>query len=166
MGQDKAFVEINGERLWRRQLGILRTLQPRHLFIAGPMREEGAITLRDAVTDVGPLGGLAAALRSCSSRFLLTLAVDLPRMTSQYLTDLIREGAGVVPRGQPLAAVYPVSALTIAEACLEDRTFSMHEFVQGCLAAGLVTLRESTAADEHLFFNMNTPEDALALRHG
>ena len=40
MGRDKAFLEIEGEPLWQRQLATLRRLSPEQLMISGPHREE------------------------------------------------------------------------------------------------------------------------------
>ena len=40
MGSDKAFLEIEGEPLWQRQLATLRGLSPGQLMISGPRREE------------------------------------------------------------------------------------------------------------------------------
>ena len=39
MGQDKAFLEIAGQMLWRRQIETLRALSPEQLMISGPPRE-------------------------------------------------------------------------------------------------------------------------------
>ena len=38
MGRDKAFLEIEGEPLWQRQLATLRRLAPEQLMISGPLR--------------------------------------------------------------------------------------------------------------------------------
>jgi molybdopterin-guanine dinucleotide biosynthesis protein A len=169
MGEDKAFIKVDGEVLWRRQLAILRALEPRELFVAGPERDEwrdaGAIVLADAIPDTGPLGGLVSGLRRCRAPLLLVLAVDLPRMTSSYLAQLVNHGFGVVPRGHPLAAIYPKAAMAVAESCLASGDVAMQEFARRCAAEGLVRLEEVAPADEALFLNMNTPEDRLALAH-
>src|SRR5438445_4836892 len=124
MGSDKALLGIDGEPLWQRQVRILRKLAPNELFIAGPHRAEGAVTIRDALPNCGPIAGLLAALRRSSAPLLVVLAVDLPRMTSNYLGTLLescRESVGAVPRGQPLAAVYPSASQQIAEECCAKR---------------------------------------------
>jgi molybdopterin-guanine dinucleotide biosynthesis protein A len=165
MHTDKAFLEIDGEPLWRRQVHLLQALEPHELFVAGQPRE-GCIAIPDAQPDIGPLGGLVSGLRSCSTPLLLVLAIDLPRMTSDYLRRLIArssETSGAVPRGQPVSAVYPRRALSIAECCLTNGEHSMQNFAARCLSEGLVRQEEIVPADEHLFLNLNTPEDLLAL---
>ncbi len=59
-------------------------------------------TIADELENAGPLGGMASALRHCAAPLLVVLAVDLPRMTTTFLQELLAlcsEGRGVVPRG-------------------------------------------------------------------
>jgi len=169
MGCDKAFLEIDGEPLWRRQLNILSDLEPQKVFIAGPPREQWRDyeILPDALEDVGPLGGLTSALRACRTPFLLALAVDLPKITDTFLRNLLIEGSGVVPylnrRYEPLVAIYPKAALPIAETHLSSCEYSMQKFVQECVAQHLVKPKEIPSSDARLFINLNTPQDMAAL---
>jgi len=165
MGRDKAFIEIDRQPLWQRQLRLLRSLQPHELFIAGPFRADDAITLADARPGIGPLGGIVAALRRCSAPLLLALAVDLPSMTSCYLAELLEAQSGIVPRNQPLAAVYPSTALPLAERCLTSQSYAMQDFAAHCMREGLVRRRDIAPAEEALFLNLNTPEDLFEVTH-
>jgi molybdopterin-guanine dinucleotide biosynthesis protein A len=167
MQRDKAFIEIGSVPLWRRQLRLLQELQPHEIFIAGPRRaeweNEGCTIISDVEKDAGPLAGLTAGLRRCSTPLLLTLAVDLPEMTTDYLRELLAHEAGIVPhlelRFEPLAAVYPVTALSLAQSCLDSGDYSLQRFVSRCAAEALVRLKTITPAEEPFFLNMNTPED-------
>ena len=172
MGHDKAFVEIEGVPLWQRQLQILRQLEPHELFIAGPAHAEwiGACDaiVPDACGGAGPLAAVVAGLRRCVTPLLLTLAVDLPSMTTAYLRELLAsssDGIGLIPRlddrFEPLAAVYPVSALPLAESCLQSRNYSLQEFAARCVSEGLARLKQVELSEEPLFLNMNTPDDLL-----
>ncbi len=170
MGRDKAFLEIDGLPLWKRQLSILQELQPQEIFIAGPPREawKDFNVLPDARPNVGPLGGLTSALRHCATPLLLVLAVDLAEMTAEYLRRLLddcTERVGVIPqangRFEPLAAVYPVSALSIAEDCLAAGNYSMQHLAGQCAAQQLVRQKDILRDEHILFTNLNTPEDAL-----
>ena len=173
MGTDKAFLEIEGVPLWRRQLRVLQELQPHQLFIAGPTHDEwqetNCIIIPDAEANAGPLAGIVAALQRSSAPLLLVLAIDLPNMSTHYLRDLVdccHAGGGIVPsygeRSEPLAAVYPLASLRIAEACLASRDRSVQRFAARCVAEGHATEKEITRDERPLFLNMNTPED-LAL---
>jgi molybdopterin-guanine dinucleotide biosynthesis protein A len=172
MGRDKALLEVGGIPLWRRQLAILEELQPREIFISGPPREEwrNHIVVPDAQTEVGPLGGLISALHRCPTSLLLVLAIDLPKMAAWYFRELLdscSECEGVIPRGahgfEPLAAIYPTTALPVAGNCLHAGDYSLQGFATQCVAKGLVRPIEITTSAERLFVNLNTPDDLLAL---
>ncbi len=81
MGRDKAFLEIEGQPLWRRQIETLRAAVARQLMISGPPREEWreCEIVADEIAEAGPLAGVAAALRKCITPRLVVLAVDLPQ---------------------------------------------------------------------------------------
>ena len=174
MGEDKAFIEVHGVPVWRRQLQVLEQLEPHELFIAGPAHDEwrsaNCSVIPDAEPDAGPLGGLVAALRESSTPLLLTIAVDLPHMTPDYLRQLVGSCSadrGVVPsdgeRFEPVAAVYPKRALALAESCLAARDLSVQRFAARCVAEGLLNVKEIAPGERPLFLNMNTPQDLLAL---
>lgn len=174
MGKDKAFIEVNGVALWRRQLQLLQQLEPSEIFISGPSHDEwqhaNCVIISDAEPNAGPLAGLVAALRRCTTPLLLTLAIDLPNMTSDYLRGVINScGAdlGAVPvaadRYEPVAAVYPQRAAHIAENCLASRQLSLQAFAARCIAEGLVNLKQIAPDERPLFLNMNTPEDVPAV---
>ncbi|HEX3817495.1 MAG TPA: molybdenum cofactor guanylyltransferase, partial [Chthoniobacterales bacterium] len=119
MGRDKALLEYEGEALWRRQEATLRQLEPEEVLISGPPRD-GRLTIADEFGNTGPLSGIATALRRCSAPLLVVLAVDLPRMTSEFLRSLLAlsdHGKGVVPRCEkffePLAAIYPKACFSL-----------------------------------------------------
>ena len=174
MGRDKAFIEIDGVPLWQRQLQILRQLEPHEMFIAGPAHADWIdacdAIVPDARDGVGPLAALVASLRRCSTPLLLTLAVDLPGMTTDYLRDLLTscsDGIGLIPRlagrFEPLAAVYPVSALPLAESCMQSRDYSLQRFAARCVSEGFARVKQIELSEEPFFLNMNTPEDLAAV---
>ncbi len=166
LGRDKALLEVAGEALWRRQVRLLESLAPEKIFIAGPLRQPGCETIADAQTNCGPLAGLVAALRVCTTPLLLALAVDLPRMTASCLREtlaLCEHDRGVVPMTEqlePLAAVYPIAALALAEEQLRSGQYSLQPFVRRCLECELMRPRQIGPGDPEAFFNLNTPADA------
>ena len=177
MGRDKAFLEIDGVPLWRRQLQMLESLAPEQLFIAGPSHDEwqeaNCIIIGDAEPGAGPLAGIVAALRASSAPLLLTIAIDLPNMTADYLRGLLdccASDRGIVPtygeRFEPVAAVYPKRALQLAENCVTSRDLSVQRFAASCLREGFVIADEITPDHRSLFLNMNTPEDVAAVTNG
>ena len=171
MGRDKAGVLIDGQPLWQRQLATLRAVHPQELFISGkpdgPYADAGVEILADNFPGLGPLAGLEAALRRASHPLVLVLAIDLPAMTADFLSILVRHAAasatGCVPRDdrwfEPLAAVYPRACLPLAEACLRAADRSMQRFVRLAVEQGFMRVREVSECDRALFRNVNLPDD-------
>ena len=189
MGRDKSALPVNGEPLWQRQLAILRATDPAELFISGksggPYADCGVEIFADEIPDCGPLGGIAAALRRCTCDMLLVLAVDMPAMTAEFLRSLLEESQrtakGVVPSVaapvraradnsppacedaqahlEPLAAVYPRTALAIADECLRTGERKLEAFIRKLEASQLVSVLSVRDDDSVLFMNWNAPED-------
>ena len=189
MGRDKSALLVNGEPLWQRQLAVLRATNPTELFISGksdgPYANCGVEILADEFPDCGPLGGIATALRRCTSERLLVLAVDMPAMTADFLRSLLEESQrtakGIVPSVaedgrrraritlevrdaprahlEPLAAVYPRPALAIADECLRNGEFKLEAFIRKLEAIHLVRLRPVAENDAAFLTNWNAPED-------
>ena len=171
MGRDKAGVLIDGQPLWQRQLATLRAVHPHELFVSGkpdgPYAGAGVEILPDNFPGLGPLAGLEAALRRASHPLVLVLAIDLPAMTADFLSSLVRHAAasatGCLPRAdrwfEPLAAVYPRACLPLAEACLRDADRSMQRFVRLAVEQGFMGVRELPDGERALFKNLNEPGD-------
>jgi molybdopterin-guanine dinucleotide biosynthesis protein A len=89
MGSPKALLDWGGRPLWRHQAETLDSLAPDERFISLPPGlavDCGTWTrVFDRVPELGPLGGIDAALRAMRSEWLVVLAVDLPAMTTNYL---------------------------------------------------------------------------------
>jgi molybdopterin-guanine dinucleotide biosynthesis protein A len=184
MGSDKALLEIDGHPLWWLQWQKLRSLKPARLLISArvgqdvPTPPPPSMIVRDAVADIGPLGGLIACLESIQldgpDALLLVLGVDLPRMPAALLQDLVfsaEPGCGIIVhhagRHEPLAAVYPPTLLDVAR----RRVRLGHHSLQGLVRDGLdrslleeVTLRSLGDWPPEVFANINTPADVEILR--
>lgn len=173
MGSDKALLPLgDGRLLWQRQLQMLQSLGPRELFVSGPFRPgfpAGVEFLADERPGLGPLGGLAAALKASSTPLLLLLAVDLPSMTAAFLAGLLlqcRREQGLVLRDkyfEPLAAVYPRAALAVAVERRAGPDLSMQGLVAELIAKDLVRTRMLSPEEKPLFRNWNTPEDSAGI---
>ncbi|MEO6786700.1 MAG: molybdenum cofactor guanylyltransferase [Chthoniobacteraceae bacterium] len=179
MGRDKSALPVNGEPLWQRQLAVLRATNPAELFISGkndgPYAGCGVEVLVDEIPDSGPLGGIATALRRCTSDRLLVLAVDMPAMTVEFLRSLLedsqRTAKGIVPsvaadgrsraNFEPLAAIYPRAALAVADECLRTGERKLEVFIRKLEACQLVSVRLVAENDVALLANWNAPEDIV-----
>jgi len=170
MGRDKALIDAGGITLWRRQLSILQALKPAHVFVSAALRvqlsDRNVSPVDDLTPGAGPLAGIAAGLRNSVTPLLVVLAVDLPRMSAVFLTELLARAdrdRGVVPRVQthlePLAAVYPTGSLPRAGHCLEQGVLKVQTFAELAIADGMMDVYPVAPGQEPLFFNLNTPFD-------
>jgi molybdopterin-guanine dinucleotide biosynthesis protein A len=173
MGRDKRLLVVDwrGEPvpLWKRQLNVLRELGPIELLVSGLPDLEYPVDTRlveDKIENGGPLAGIFSCLEAARSKLLLVLAVDLAKISPAYLASLVNAAApghGVVPaidqQLEPVAAVYPVEAATVALSCLQEGQRSVQAFARRLEQSGLVSVKMVTAAEVMLFRNWNTPED-------
>lgn len=168
MGRDKAALIVRGHPLWKHQLDTLAATAPDTLFIAGTCAAipSSELVFSDEWPDSGPLGGIATALAHTTAPWLLVLAVDMPLMTSAFLTKLIahatKTGQGAVPKlngeWEPLAAIYPLAALSIARQLLTERRLALRHFIEAAQVSEFLVAENERV----LFTNVNTPGDWAA----
>ncbi len=171
MGRDKALLEIAGVPLLVR---TARLLEPRvaAVMVIGPPERYGALGLRVVPDDragLGPLGGIATALRMSSSEWNLVVGCDLPYLTGEWLDWLIARARAspadaVVPESEhglePLCAIYRARCAPALAAALARGVRKASDAV-AALAMEKVTAGQLRAFDscDALFQNMNTPDD-------
>jgi molybdopterin-guanine dinucleotide biosynthesis protein A len=175
MGQDKAWVKVEGEPLIARALKTVRDLGVLEIFISGRAGTDYSAlrcsVLLDREIGLGPLGGIERALDFTQAPLMLVLAVDLPRMTAKFLQTLAQRCdpvTGVIPKlkGQlePLAAIYPKRCGFIARDCLWKRRLAARDFAEACSRERAVKIYPVPHSDERFFENWNTPSDAGSLQ--
>ena len=166
MGGPKPTMEVGGERLIDRAVGVCQEVFERVVVIRGDPRRPTIPDLAvpqvpDAWPGHGALGGVHGALRTCAAEGVLVLASDMPSMDAAFLREIVErdDGADVlVPRSrsglQPLAAIYRRSCLPVIEASLRDDVRQIIAFYPR------VRVTEYAVEDrEELFTNVNTPAD-------
>jgi molybdopterin-guanine dinucleotide biosynthesis protein A len=116
----------------------------------------------------GPLSGLCAALRHSQTTHLLALAIDLPEMTAEHLMELWQLAwpeVGVIPQCdqlyEPLAAIYPATAVSTAEHALAAGQLSMQSLIENLLELNNVCVYPIREADRHFYRNVNSREDLI-----
>ncbi len=170
MGRDKARLEVGGIPLWRRQAGILveSGADPVRLVLRVRQHSFGwrGGELRDPRPDAGPLAGIVAALGAADCALTAVLAVDLPRIESDWFIRLrrrARAGRGVVVHGpqgfEPLAALYPRAALGIAGARLATSRFALQGLITELVDRGLMTVVTCRPDRLRQLENWNSPAD-------
>jgi molybdopterin-guanine dinucleotide biosynthesis protein A len=170
MGRDKATLEFGGQRLWERQLQLLRALGPAKIFVSArttPAWLPGDVELVvDDPPSRGPLSGLTKALATMRTTHLIALAVDMPFMTSDVLRRLLQqatEACGIVPiiggQAEPLAAIYPAEAAADFQAALAGADFSLQPLVSKLQALDKIKLWSASNEVAHFYRSVNEPGD-------
>jgi molybdenum cofactor guanylyltransferase len=102
---------------------------------------------------LGPLGGLAAALRHAEAQgfsHVLSAGVDVPDLPHDLAATLAGEGAGIV-ESQPVVGLWPVTAAPALEAFMSGGGRSLYRFADAVSARRI----DLPAA----LMNVNRPED-------
>jgi len=170
MGQDKAWLDLDGKPMVARQLELARALGAAEVFISGRSDADyaalGHPVLHDRFANAGPLAGIESALAASASPLLLALAVDMPRMTVSPLQTLLvccTETRGAVPRFnehiEPLAALYPASALQLIRESLAQRRLAARHFARRCVELNLAAFIDLPRQLSSCFANWNSPAD-------
>jgi len=151
-GSDKAHALYEGARLIDRVSAALST-QCVEVVVCG-RDEPGFACLPDLPeAGLGPLGGLAAALRHAEERgfaHVLSAGVDVPDLPHDLAAALAGEGAAIVET-QPVVGLWPVSTGPVLEEFLAAGGRSLYRFADH-LAARRVELPATLV-------NINRPED-------
>lgn len=174
MGRDKAWLRLEGEPLLARQIELARALGAEEIFISSRADVDytsfDCRVLNDRITNAGPLAGIDSALAAISTPLLLVLAVDMPRMTPLPLQTLLvccNETRGAIPRFhqhiEPLAAIYPKSALQLARELLDAHCYAARDFAERCVELKLAAFIDLPDNHSACFANWNTPADIRAL---
>lgn len=178
MGADKAFLKIGGETFIERAVKILKSVCGDQVKIVVNANQKNLVEKissgKDLVFDVfenrGALGGIHAALKCCSSKFALILAVDLPFVDVDTIKTLAatalaeKEFSAIVPRQndgrlQPLCGIYRVeNCLPEVEKLLsENVSVSMRDFLE---TVNVKIIEEIVLSEnQKIFINVNTPAE-------
>ncbi len=170
MGEDKAFLKLQGQTLLARALELAHSVA-REVWIAGDAAKFGAFgrVAEDLYPNRGPLGGIHAALRSTTCELNLVLAVDLPLVETKFLEYLIFQArqsraAVTVPLAagglQPLCAVYRREFGERAEQSLragKNKIDALFPEAETRVIEEAELLREGFTKD--MFRNVNTLEE-------
>jgi molybdopterin-guanine dinucleotide biosynthesis protein A len=170
MGRDKARLPWGDTDLLGHALARLRAVADEVRVLSGPeLRhgERGVPVLVDPSADLGPLGGLLAALESASGRAAPVLAIDLPLVPAALLAHLRARGEGVdavvpvSPEGpEPLCALYGPACLEPVRRSVRGGRLQMTAFWRDVRVRTVEGDEVGAFGDpESLFLNVNGPAD-------
>ncbi|HLI64104.1 MAG TPA: molybdenum cofactor guanylyltransferase [Terriglobales bacterium] len=167
MGSDKAMLVFNGQTLLQRALQVAAAAAGKTIIV-GPKPRYAPLgeVIEDIYAGCGPLSGIHAALQATGTDWNLVLSVDMPRMTSAFLSWLVQQAVAtqdsitvpdVLGGPQPLCAVYHRDLRQAAEQALNAADYKIaHLFAK--VATRYITEPEIIAAgfSPELFVNINT----------
>jgi molybdopterin-guanine dinucleotide biosynthesis protein A len=177
MGSDKALLEIAGEPLIARTVRLATAAANNNVRVVGGAQRFAQLafdTIEDDSPDLGPLGGIATALRASTNEWNLILACDLPYLTQEWLEYLAArarksEADAVVPATrhqnyEPLCAAYRKRCAADVASAVAAGHLRVQEFVAALHTAGRLEPVEPAEWNRfdstgRLFKNMNQPAD-------
>lgn len=177
MGSDKALLSFGGQTLLERALQTAAAVAER-IAIVGPRECYAAFgeVIEDTYTGCGPLAGIHAALGATNTDLNLMLSVDMPLMTSNFLSWLLQKAKAaeeliVVPDAlgglQPLCAVYRWQVCGITEQALKNGDYKIGKLFP-LVPTRYLSEQEITASGFSItiFSNVNTREEFEELMSG
>lgn len=169
MGQHKALMQIDGDRVIDRIIAEFRPISEKVIVIANDVKlykNLNVLLLEDALSyrGQGPLAGIYTGLYAAGAGACLVVACDMPFASAELGCKLIdalgtRDRDAVIPResGQihPLFAAYNARIAQTAKATLEEGKRSVKALLDR-LDTEYLDINENKAV-----WNMNTMEDYL-----
>lgn len=175
MGENKAFLRVEGERLIDRTVRLFRAVFQEVIIVTGtPLDylDQQATIVTDILPEKGAFGGIYTGLFFASDEQVFVAACDMPFLNRAFLEYMIRQTAGydvVVPAPpdglQPLHAVYARRSLPVIRGLLDRDRLQIKELYpsQRLLKIPPEVLR-SFDPEGRMFLNVNTREELLNLQ--
>ena len=175
MGQDKAWIELDGEPLIRRVANVLAQVADEVIIVANDPKYAtlGFRVVPDRFPDGGALGGIATGVSSATHDRVLVAACDMPFLSAEVWRVLLEhryEADVVIPKiggeFETLHALYTKACVAPMERALAAGKLRVISFFDD-VRVQAIEERELRVADPTLrsFTNVNTPEElATALR--
>ena len=170
MGQDKAFLNIDGLPIIQRIITLFRQLFRESLIITNdpaPYQNLETKTYGDLFPNYGALGGLYTGLSFSSFHYSFCVACDMPFLKEnliEYLLGRIDGYNAIVPRTadgfQPLHAIYSKDCLEPIARTVREGKSKIIDFYP-LVKLRVVEENEFLFLDplKESFTNINTPED-------
>ena len=172
MGQDKAWLELEGRPIVRRVVDVLREVADEVLIVANDPRyaELGLRVVPDRFPEGGALGGIATGVGAAAHDLVLVAACDMPFLRADLWRLVIERAEGVDAAVPKVAGQYETLHAAYRKACLGP--------MERALASGKlrvisffdeIRVRDVGEADLRVLdpglralTNVNTPEELAA----
>ncbi|MHB8830360.1 MAG: molybdenum cofactor guanylyltransferase [Syntrophales bacterium] len=173
MGTNKAFLQIEQERLIDTNVRILRDIFKDVIIVVSDPLEymlAEATIVTDIFPERGALGGLYTGLFFSPDKFAFVMACDMPFLNPRFVEYLAEKAEGydiVVPSPpdglQPLCAVYSRVCLPAIKNLIDKNRLQIRGFYPGHKVLEIPAAKLSSFDPAgRMFTNINTPEDFTA----
>jgi len=175
MGKNKAFLEVNGERIIDRTKTLFLEIFDEVLLVANSLPDYLGLNLRmvaDLYAGKGALGGIYTGLFHASHSHAFVAACDMPFLNKDLIRHLIDLSPGydiVIPKTQdgwqPLHAIYSQKCLPFMEDLIRKDNLKIIDFFHRVKKREVPT-EEILPLDPNLtsFLNVNTPEELARIK--
>ena len=175
MGKNKAFLEVNGERIIDRTRNLFLELFDEVLLVTNSLPDYLDLNLRmvaDLYTGKGALGGIYTGLFHAAHSHAFVAACDMPFLNKELIRHLIDLSPGydiVIPKTQdglqPLHAIYSQKCLPFMEELIRQDNLKIIDFFHRVKKREVPT-EEILPLDPNLasFLNVNTPEELARIK--
>jgi molybdopterin-guanine dinucleotide biosynthesis protein A len=171
MGLEKGLVDFRGKPLISYAIEALKPVTDALLVSANnrldDYRNFGYEIVRDKVKEIGPMGGLLAALKHSKTEYNLVLSCDMPFVSTElmdYLSGQIEDYDIVAAvHGEetlePLCGCYSKSVVGVLENQVAEGNYKLRDVFRQVRFKTVVIDASLPFYHDHLFFNINRPED-------
>jgi molybdopterin-guanine dinucleotide biosynthesis protein A len=166
MGRDKGLIRFKGKLLIHYATDLMHELADEIIISTNneDYKKLNYPTVSDNYKDVGPLGGIEAALRHSDNKINLLAPCDNPFLTKELFTLLLSKISGfdaAVPRNidgktEPLTACYSKDILPVIVHQIESGDYKVQNFLK--------KIRTIYVDTNYRFENFNAPGDLKEFR--
>jgi len=175
MGENKAFIEVDGTPIIRRIHTLFERLFNEIIIVTDEKESFSDLEAKiydDLIPNRGVLGGLYTGLFFSSFTFSFCVACDMPFLNEslvRYLVQGIEDYDVLVPKTkdglQPLHAIYSKNCLKAISKVIEDGKYKVLDFYP-MVRVKIVDERDFLSLDpmRESFINVNTREELSLIR--
>ena len=175
MGENKAFIEIDGERIIDRTIRIFREIFQEIVLVTNSPLEYLDLDVQivtDIVKGKAALGGIYTGLFHSSCDHAFVCPCDMPFLNGdfiRYMTGKAKCHDIVVPAPpdglQPLHAVYSRKCMPSVKKLIDEDRLKITGFYRNArvleIPAGVIATFDP---EDRMFFNINSPDDLGKMR--
>jgi len=165
MGQDKAFLKLNGKTFIEHSIEAIKPLVYEIIIVSDNADCEmfNLKCVNDVIKNSGPLAGIYSGLINSKTDYNLVLSCDIPLITADVLKQLIIDDEPdidikqIVSNGKPmpLIALYKKRCETLFFKLLQNDERRLHVALNQCKVKNI----EMNPENELSTTNINTPEE-------